>query len=90
MWNLRPSSATMLPVIERSLSSRIWRGFLFAVVVAVFAGHVLGGWFLSGDIRDEYFTASAEPAASPDDWVYDSPAEAGLDFRLPRVEVRLA
>jgi pimeloyl-ACP methyl ester carboxylesterase len=69
----------MLPVIERSLSSRIWRGFLFAVVVAVFAGHVLGGWFLSGDIRDEYFTASAEPAASPDDWVYDSPAEAGLD-----------
>ncbi len=79
MWILPATSATMLPVIERSLSSRIWRGFLFVVVVAVFAGHVLGGWFLSGDIRDRYFTASPEAIAPPDDWVFDTPEQAGLD-----------
>jgi pimeloyl-ACP methyl ester carboxylesterase len=69
----------MLPVIERSLPSRIWRGFLFALVVAVFAGHVLGGWYLSGDIRDRFFSASAEAIEPSGDWLYETPEQAGLD-----------
>jgi pimeloyl-ACP methyl ester carboxylesterase len=66
------------PVIERSLPSRIWRGSLFALVVAVFAGHVFGGWYFSGEILDRVFTPPAAAEETPQDWLYATPEQAGL------------
>ncbi len=69
----------MLPVNDRSLPSRIWRGFLFFLVVLVFAAHVLGGWYFSGEIVDRLFTPPAEVNGPFEDWLYQTPGEAGLD-----------
>lgn len=69
----------MLPVNERSLPSRIWRGFLVVLAVAVLAVHVLGGWYFSGEIVDRVFTPPAAASEIPDSWMFATPQEAGLD-----------
>jgi len=69
----------MLPVNERSLPSRIWRGFLVVLAVAVLAAHVLGGWYFSGEIVDRVFTPPAAASEIPDSWMFATPQEAGLD-----------
>jgi pimeloyl-ACP methyl ester carboxylesterase len=69
----------MLPVNERSLPSRIWRGFLVVLAVAVLAVHALGGWYFSGEIVDRVFTPPASASEIPDSWMFSTPQEAGLD-----------
>ncbi|MDH3248087.1 MAG: lysophospholipase [Acidimicrobiia bacterium] len=64
---------------ERSLPSRIWRGFLVVLAVAVLAAHVLGGWYFSGEIVDRVFTPPAAASEIPDSWMFATPQEAGLD-----------
>lgn len=63
---------------ERPLPSRLWRALLLVVVIVVFFGHLLGGWYFSGEIVDRVFTATAEASETPESWVYASPSEAGL------------
>ena len=68
----------MLAVNERSLSSRIWRGFLVVLAAVVVVGHVLGGWYYSGEIVDRVFTPPAEATEPPDSWMFATPEEAGI------------
>src|SRR5665811_288136 len=79
MWNRPFASARMPGVNERSIPSRIWRGLLLLLAVAVLVYHGLGGWLLSGDIIAEVFTppASLERAAADD--APASPSDVGLD-----------
>jgi len=79
MWNLSRSSATMLSVNERSLPSRIWRGFLLVLAIVVLLGHALGGWYYSGEIVDRVFTPPASASEKPDSWMFASPQEAGIE-----------
>lgn len=69
----------MLPVNERSLPSRIWRGFLIVLALVVLVGHALGGWVYSGQIVDRVFTPQASTSEIPDIWLFDTPQQAGLD-----------
>ncbi len=69
----------MQPVNERSLSSRIWRGSLIVLAAAVLFGHVLGGWYYSGEIVDRVFTPPAAASEVPDTWLFATPEEAGLE-----------
>lgn len=65
------------PVTERSLPSRIWRGLLVLVAFLVLLYHVVGGWFLSGEIVDTVFSPPVtleQPDPDP-----PTPAEAGVD-----------
>lgn len=68
----------MQPVPDRSLASRLWRSFLILVVFVLFAGHVLGGWYYSGEIIDRVFTPPAEEEAPAEVWQFATPQEAGL------------
>lgn len=63
--------------MERSLASRVWRGFLLLVAVVVLVGHVLGGWIYSGRIIDQAFTPPTDDVQLPD-WEFATPAAAGL------------
>ncbi len=69
----------MLPVNERTLPSRIWRGFLVGLAVLVLVVHVLGGWSYSGEIMDRVFTPPVDVSATPDTVMFEAPEEAGLD-----------
>ena len=57
----------------------MWRGFLVVLAAAVVIGHALGGWYYSGEIVDRVFTPPAEASETPEEWLFATPDEAGLD-----------
>jgi pimeloyl-ACP methyl ester carboxylesterase len=69
----------MLPVNQRSLPSRIWRGFLVGLAAFVLVGHAVGGWYYSGEIVDRVFTPPASASEPSEAWMFATPEEAGLE-----------
>lgn len=76
----------MLPVNERSLPSRIWRGFLIVLALVVLIWHAFGGWVYSGRIVDRVFTPQAAASEIADSRMFETPTEAGLDVAEVRYD----